>query len=239
MINIDIIILAAGKGSRMNSSRPKVLQKLSGISLLAHVLVPAKQITENIHVVYGYKGDLIRYEFKSESINWVEQADQLGTGHAVARVMPYVDDNSISLILYGDVPLIKKSTLDALVRKALDTKFSLLSVILDDPSGYGRIIRDNNIIQSIVEHKDANNDQLEVCEVNTGIMAVNSNLLKCYIDKLNPNNSQGEFYLTDVIEMAVKDNVIVSSVITDNEFEVAGINDKKQLSALEEYMTSI
>lgn len=233
MTNVQIIILAAGKGSRMKSKLPKVLQKLSGSTLLSHVISTAQKISSEIHVVYGFKGDLIKAEFKNEALMWVEQAEQLGTGHAVAQAMPGISDGSISLILYGDVPLIQEATLNELIDKAKCSKLALLSVNLNDPTGYGRIVRKNNVIQSIVEQKDANTDQLKIQEVNTGIMAVNSALLKTYLGQLNSDNAQGELYLTDIIEMAVNDGKTISSVTTKNQFEVAGINDKLQLASLE------
>jgi bifunctional UDP-N-acetylglucosamine pyrophosphorylase/glucosamine-1-phosphate N-acetyltransferase len=184
-------------------------------------------------VVYGFGGDQVRQHINDDSVNWVEQANQLGTGHAVQQAMPSVNDDSISLVLYGDVPLIEQATLNDLITQAQKSDISLLSVILDNPSGYGRIIRDNNQIQAIVEQKDANKEQLAICEVNTGIMAVNSSLLKTYLDGLDSNNAQGELYLTDIIAMAVNDGKTIASVITDNEFEVAGVNDKIQLAELE------
>jgi bifunctional UDP-N-acetylglucosamine pyrophosphorylase/glucosamine-1-phosphate N-acetyltransferase len=175
----------------------------------------------------------VRQHINDDSINWVEQAQQLGTGHAVQQAMPSVDDDSISLVLYGDVPLIGKSTLNDLITQAQRSGVALLSVVLDNPTGYGRIIRQNSQIQAIVEQKDASDAQLAICEVNTGIMAVNSGLLKTYLNGLDSNNAQGELYLTDIIAMAVSDGKTVASIITDNEFEVAGVNDKVQLAELE------
>ncbi len=233
MGNIHAIILAAGKGSRMNSSKPKVLQILSNNTLLGHVLSQAKALCDRIHVVYGFEGEQVQRKINDPNINWVEQIEQLGTGHAVAQVMPHIEDNSISLILYGDVPLIKKSTLADLIHKAQQSGIALLSVILDNPTGYGRIIRQNKQIQAIVEHKDANNAQLNINEVNTGIMAVCSQLLKQYLSKINTSNAQGELCLTDIIACAVADRQTISSIISKNKFEVAGVNDKVQLAELE------
>ncbi|MCS5591051.1 MAG: bifunctional UDP-N-acetylglucosamine diphosphorylase/glucosamine-1-phosphate N-acetyltransferase GlmU, partial [Gammaproteobacteria bacterium] len=192
-----------------------------------------QQLCSKVHVVYGFGGNQVRQTINDDSINWVEQTEQLGTGHAVAQAMPDIDNDSISLVLYGDVPLIKQSTLKNLIKQAQQNGVALLSVILDNPTGYGRIIRNNNQIQAIVEQKDANAEQLEICEVNTGIMAVNSGLLKTYLNGLDSNNAQGELYLTDIIAMAVNDGKTITSVITDNEFEVAGVNDKVQLAELE------
>jgi bifunctional UDP-N-acetylglucosamine pyrophosphorylase/glucosamine-1-phosphate N-acetyltransferase len=233
MKHINAIILAAGKGSRMNSTKPKVLQTLSDKTLLEHVLMQAQALCSQVFVVVGFGGNQVRQSFKDDSINWVEQAEQLGTGHAVQQAMPYIDDDSISLVLYGDVPLIEQSTLEKLTTQVQKNGVALLSVILENPTGYGRIIRQNNQIQAIIEQKDANIEQLKICEVNTGIMAVDSGLLKTYLSNVDSNNTQGEFYLTDIIAMAVGAGKTVASVIAENEFEVAGVNDKMQLAALE------
>ncbi len=233
MKHINAIILAAGKGSRMNSTKPKVLQTLSDKTLLEHVLMQAQALCSQVFVVVGFGGNQVRQSFKDDSINWVEQAEQLGTGHAVQQAMPYIDDDSISLVLYGDVPLIEQSTLEKLTTQAQKNGVALLSVILENPTGYGRIIRQNNQIQAIIEQKDANIEQLKICEVNTGIMAVDSGLLKTYLSNVDSNNTQGEFYLTDIIAMAVGAGKTVASVIAENEFEVTGVNDKMQLAALE------
>ncbi len=233
MSHIHAIILAAGRGSRMNSSKPKVLQTISNNTLLGHVLSQAKTLCDKIHVVYGFEGKQVQRKINNPNINWVEQAEQLGTGHAVAQAMPYIDDNSISLILYGDVPLIKKSTLADLIHKAQQSGLSLLSVVLDNPAGYGRIIRKDKQIKAIVEQKDASDIQLNINEVNTGIMAVHSQLLKRYLSKINSSNAQGELYLTDIIACAAADGQTVSSIISQNQFEVAGVNDKVQLAELE------
>ncbi len=233
MNNINAIILAAGKGTRMNSTKPKVLQTLSDKTLLEHVLIQAQQLCSKVYVVYGFGGEQVQQTINDASINWVEQVEQLGTGHAVAQAMPQIDDDSISLILYGDVPLIEQSTLKKLIAHAQESGVALLSIILENPTGYGRILRKNDQIQAIIEQKDANNEQLAISEVNTGIMAVNSGLLRIYLGELGTNNAQSEFYLTDIIAMAVNDGKIIASVIAENEFEVAGVNDKIQLAKLE------
>ena len=233
MTNIHAIILAAGKGTRMNSSKPKVLQTLADNTLLGHVLKQAKLISQKIHVVYGFGGAQVQQTINDSHINWVEQKQQLGTGHAVQQATPHIEDDSISLILYGDVPLIQRATLERLIDACKTSGVALLSVILENPTGYGRIIRNNNIIQAIVEQKDASAEQLKVCEVNTGIMAVETTLLKKYLNNLDTNNAQGELYLTDIIESAVNDGKTIASVITTDEFEVAGVNDKTQLAELE------
>ncbi len=182
----------------MNSTKPKVLQVLSNNTLLEHVLSQVKTLCNKIHIVYGFKGRQIQQKINNSSINWVKQVKQLGTGHAVAQVMPYIEDNSISLILYGDVPLIKRSTLSDLINKTQQGSITLLSVVLDNPTGYGRIIRNNKQIQAIVEQKDASNIQLDINEVNTGVMAANSQLLKQYLNEIDSRNTQDELYLTDI-----------------------------------------
>ena len=233
MKNINAIILAAGKSTRMNSAKPKVLQTLSANTLLAHVLSQAQALCNQVFVVYGFAGKQVQDAIDDNSINWIQQTEQLGTGHAVQQAMPQIKDDSISLILYGDVPLIRQSTLNNLIDKAQQTGISLLSVMLDNPAGYGRIIRANNKIQAIVEQHDATPPQQKICEVNTGIMAVHSGLLKTYLNGISNNNAQGEFYLTDIIEIAVGDGKTIASVIAKNQLEVTGVNDKIQLAALE------
>ena len=233
MKNINAIILAAGKSTRMNSAKPKVLQTLSANTLLAHVLSQAQALCNQVFVVYGFAGKQVQDAIDDNSIHWIHQTEQLGTGHAVQQAMPQIKDDSISLILYGDVPLIRQSTLNNLIDKAQQTGISLLSVMLDNPAGYGRIIRANNKIQAIVEQHDATPPQHKICEVNTGIMAVHSGLLKTYLNGISNNNAQAEFYLTDIIEIAVGDGKTIASVIAKNQLEVTGVNDKTQLAALE------
>ena len=234
MSNIHAIILAAGKGTRMNSTKPKVLQELSDKTLLGHVLSKASSVCEKVHVVYGFGGDQVQSAFKDKDINWVEQKEQLGTGHAVMQAVPHIDDSETALILYGDVPLTKTSTLNALINKSQQTGVALLSIVLNNPHGYGRIVRDkDNNIQAIVEQKDASDEQLKICEINTGIMALNAGLLKHYLANINNDNAQGELYLTDIIELAVKDGKEIASVIATNEYEAQGVNDKQQLAELE------
>jgi bifunctional UDP-N-acetylglucosamine pyrophosphorylase/glucosamine-1-phosphate N-acetyltransferase len=162
----------------MNSTKPKVLQVLSDKTLLEHVLMQAQALCSQVFVVVGFGAEQVRQAFDDDSISWVEQSEQLGTGHAVQQVMPYINDDSISLVLYGDVPLIRQSTLENLIVQAQKSGVALLSVMLDNPTGYGRIMRKDNQIQAIVEQKDANAEQLTICEVNTGIMALDSGLLK-------------------------------------------------------------
>ena len=228
------IILAAGQGTRMNSQMAKVLHKVGNKSLLQHVIDASRPLVNSINVIIGHHSESVKKTTSTEDINWVNQKEQLGTGHAVQQAIPHINDNSICLILYGDVPLIKTETLQILTDKAESSGFSLLSVMMENPFGYGRIIRDsNNSILSIVEQKDASKDELQVREINTGIMAIRGSILKKYLKELEPNNSQGELYLTDIVEKAVKDNVNIASFICESVAEVMGINDKNQLSQAE------
>ena len=228
------IILAAGQGTRMNSQTAKVLHKIGNKSLLQHVIDASRPLVNSINVIIGHHSESVKKTTSNEDINWVNQKEQLGTGHAVQQAIPHINDNSICLILYGDVPLIKTETLQILTDKAESSGFSLLSVMMENPFGYGRIIRDsNNSILSIVEQKDASKDELQVREINTGIMAIRGSILKKYLKELEPNNSQGELYLTDIVEKAVKDNVNIASFICESVAEVMGINDKNQLSQAE------
>ena len=228
------IILAAGQGTRMNSQTAKVLHKVGNKSLLQHVIDASRPLVNSINVIIGHRSESVKITTSNDDINWVNQKEQLGTGHAVQQAIPHINDNSICLILYGDVPLIKTETLQILTDKAESSGFSLLSVMMENPFGYGRIIRDsNNSILSIVEQKDASKDELQVREINTGIMAIRGSILKKYLKELEPNNSQGELYLTDIVEKAVKDNVNIASFICESVAEVMGINDKNQLSQAE------
>ena len=230
------IILAAGQGTRMKSQTAKVLHKVGSKCLLQHVVDAASDHVETINVIVGHNSQSVKAAIKESKINWVLQEKQLGTGHAVQQAAPFLNDDSTCLILYGDVPLIQSKTIEELLIKARTSGFSLLSVVLDDPSGYGRIIRDTNgLIQSIVEQKDASERQQNVKEINTGIMAIKGSLLKKYLNELKPNNAQGELYLTDIVESAVKDNVNIASFVCENASEVMGINDKKQLSQAERF----
>lgn len=233
MTNIQGIILAAGRGTRMRSNMPKVLHTISDKTLLEHVLNKAQKICHKIHIVYGFEGEKVINSISDSGINWVEQKEQLGTGHAVSQVIPQIDNESIFLIMYADIPLIKESTLNKLIKEAKRFGVSLLSTNLEDPNGYGRIVRNNEKIISIIEHKDATKEQLLIQEINTGFIAIKGNLLKKYLDKIDTNNKQNEFYLTDIIASAVDDGRIVGSIITKDKFEVAGVNDKAQLAELE------
>ena len=219
----------------MKSDLPKVLQPLAGVPLLGHVVSRSRALEpSSIHVVYGHGGDAVRATIKDADLKWSLQAEQLGTGHAVMQAMPAVADDELVLVLYGDVPLIRPETLKQLLASAGARAMSLLTVMLDNPQGYGRIVRNSRgAIQKIVEQKDANKAQLKIREGNSGIMAVPAKLLRKWLGKLKNANAQGEYYLTDVIAMAVKDKVKVTPLIAPTLAEVLGVNDKVQLAELE------
>ena len=232
---LEIVILAAGQGTRMKSDLPKVLQPIAGKPMLGHVLERSAALEANrTHVVFGHGGTLVPNKMAGHNALWVEQAEQLGTGHAVAQAVPGIDDDSVVLVLYGDVPLIQSATLKKLVETASGGSLAVLSVMLDDPTGYGRIVRDmNGRVSKIVEQKDANADEQAIHEGNTGILACSARPLKNWLAQLGNDNSQGEYYLTDVIAMAVGEGYPVEVQIAECEAEVTGVNDKKQLAQLE------
>ena len=231
---IEAIILAAGQGTRMKSKKAKVLHELGGKTLLQHVIDAIQPLSSSINIVIGNDAELIKNSINSRSISWVLQKMQLGTGHAIQQAISNINVELTCVILFGDVPLITTNTIKSLIDKSEKNGFSLLSVLLDDPNGYGRIIRDKKeLIKAIVEDKDADVNERKINEINTGIMAIQGSLLKKYIAQLEPNNSQGEFYLTDIVKIAVKDNVTISSLVCDNVSEVMGINDKNQLAEAE------
>ena len=234
-MKVAVVILAAGQGKRMKSDLPKVLQPLAGRPLLGHVVSSAQTLKpSSLHIVYGHGGDAVRAAFAHEKVNWALQAEQLGTGHAVMQAMPKVADDELVVVLYGDVPLIRQATLEQLIATAGPKSMGLLTVMLADPTGYGRIVRNTRgAVQKIVEQKDANKVQLKIREGNSGIMAVPAKLLRKWLGKLRNANSQGEYYLTDIIAMAVKDKVKVASVVAPTVAEVLGVNDKIQLAELE------
>ncbi|KQD02082.1 bifunctional UDP-N-acetylglucosamine diphosphorylase/glucosamine-1-phosphate N-acetyltransferase GlmU [Acinetobacter soli] len=229
-----VIILAAGKGTRMRSSLPKVLQPLAGRPLLGHVIQTAKQLhAQNIITIYGHGGEHVQQQFQQENIQWVEQAEQLGTGHAVQMTLPVLPQEGMSLILYGDVPLVRQETLDQLLAVSSATGIGMITLNVDNPTGYGRIIRDNDKIQAIVEHKDATEQQRQIQEINTGIYCVSNQKLHAWLPKLSNNNAQGEYYLTDIVAMAVADGLEIASIQPELAYEVEGVNDRLQLAALE------
>ncbi|MGB5729700.1 MAG: bifunctional UDP-N-acetylglucosamine diphosphorylase/glucosamine-1-phosphate N-acetyltransferase GlmU [Thiogranum sp.] len=234
-MSLSVVILAAGQGTRMRSALPKVLHPLGGFPLLQHVIRVAQQLEpSSIHVVYGHGGERVRETLGHEAVNWVLQDQQLGTGHAVDQVMPLVRDNDTLLVLYGDVPLIRAETLRHLVAQAENGGLSVLTASLDDPQGYGRMIRDaDGKLADIVEQKDASEEQLKIREINTGFLAAPATRLRSWLDQLDNRNAQQEYYLTDVIAMAVTDGVAVTSVSAENYHEILGVNDRVQLATLE------
>ena len=240
-MNTDIIILAAGQGSRMRSKLPKVLHQIGGKSMLQHVIDNVNAITTianqvHTHVIVGHRAELVEQSLAGQNIQFARQADQLGTGHAVAQVLNNLREEGISLILYGDVPLTQSSTLQELVDIAKLDQVGLLTVTLANPMGYGRIVRNAAAqVTAIVEQKDASAEQLAITEINTGIMAVPNKFLRKWISQLNNDNTQGEYYLTDIIAMETADKVSIVTRSPRAEQEVQGVNDKVQLASLERF----
>ena len=234
---IRIVILAAGQGTRMRSDLPKVLQPLAGRPLLGHVLEAARALDPaGLHVVYGHGGEQVPSTLAADDVAWVLQAEQLGTGHAVAQALPGIADDDTVLVLYGDVPLITTATLAGLLEMAAGGHLALLTVQLDDPTGYGRIVRDgDDRVLRIVEEKDASAAERELNEVNTGILAAPAARLRDWLARVGCDNSQGEYYLTDIVGLAVADAVRVDARIAASAEEVLGVNTKGQLAMLERH----
>lgn len=218
----------------MRSDLPKVLQLLAGRPLLRHVLDCAHELgADDVAVVYGHGGDAVPGACGHDGLRWALQAEQLGTAHAVQQAMPGTPEQNQILILFGDVPLLTAATLRRLLAATEPDEVSILTVDMDDPSGYGRIVRDGDVVTGIVEHKDATDEQRAIAEINTGVMLCPARRLKAWLDNVGRDNVQGEYYLTDVIDMAVKDGVTVKGIRADNWIEVMGINDKRQLAEAE------
>lgn len=234
-MNLEVVILAAGQGTRMRSALPKVLHPLAGKALVHHVIDTAAALgAKAIHTVIGHGAEQVQNRLQALPTSWALQEKQLGTGHAVAQAMPAVADDSIVLVLYGDVPLVKADTLNKLLAAVDDKHMALLTVELSDPTGYGRILRDGEgRVSAIVEQKDATAEQLKVREGNTGILAVSARLLKQWLPQLSSNNAQGEYYLTDIIGLAVQQGIGVIAQQPQAEWEVQGINNRLQLAELE------
>jgi bifunctional UDP-N-acetylglucosamine pyrophosphorylase / glucosamine-1-phosphate N-acetyltransferase len=241
--NLDVVILAAGKGTRMYSSKPKVLHAVGGKSMLEHVIDAGRAMnSRSTHVVVGYGADQIKAHFengpKQSGLLWASQDQQLGTGHAVQQALPGIDTSSndnLVLILYGDVPLIKAETLSRLLEQADKNNLSLLTLITETPAGLGRIIRDDGKVIAIVEEKDASEEQKAIQEINSGIMVVPAKRLNDWLSKVGNENQQGEYYLTDVIAMAAANECTVNATVITDSFEVQGVNDKTQLALLERH----
>ena len=231
---MNIVVLAAGMGKRMNSDLPKVMHHLGGKPLLAHVLDCARSLMPNgIFIVYGHGGEQVPEAFAAADLKWAKQDPQLGTGHAVMQAAPMLDDSVPTLVLYGDVPLVSHETLMRLQAKAGSARLALLTVEVEDPSGYGRIVREGERIVRIVEHKDADDATRTIREINTGILVAPTGALKRWLGALSNDNAQREYYLTDIIAAAVADGVAVVSSRPLAEWETRGVNSKVQLAELE------
>ena len=231
-MTLSIVILAAGKGTRMNSQLPKVLQPLAGKPILQYVLDTTHSLQpNNISIVAGHKSEMLRELIKDKNISWRIQDTQLGTGHAVIQAIPDLNSDK-TLILYGDVPLIKKADLQSLIKKS-DTGLAVMTHIKNDANGYGRILREDNKIQGIIEDKDCNKEQKKIKEINTGILAADTKYLKQWLNRLSNENAQKEYYLTDIVKFAVEDNITVSSHEVEEEISISGVNSKSELAYIE------
>ncbi len=236
MTKLSVVILAAGKGTRMYSDLPKVLHKVAGKPMVKHVIDTAKQLNAaQIHLIYGHGADLLKQRLADEPVNWVFQAEQLGTGHAMQQAAPFFADDENILMLYGDAPLITTETLQKLIAAKPENGIALLTVNLENPTGYGRIIRQDGNVTAIVEQKDANAEQLKITEVNTGVMVSDGASFKKWLARLDNNNAQGEYYMTDVIGLANQDGFKVVAVQATDMMEVEGANNRLQMAALERY----
>jgi bifunctional UDP-N-acetylglucosamine pyrophosphorylase / glucosamine-1-phosphate N-acetyltransferase len=234
-MQLSVVILAAGQGKRMNSDLPKVLQPLAGQPLLKHVIRAARGVNPaHIYVVYGHGGAQVQATLADEEVDWVPQARQLGTGHALMQAMAVIPDDHTVLVLYGDVPLIRPATLEKLVNLAADGSLALLTVNLEDATGYGRVVRDGSGgVNAIVEHRQASAAQLKIREVNSGLMAAPAAPLREWLLELRADNVQQEFFLTDVVAAAAKDGTRVAAITAASAAEVMGVNDKIQLAQAE------
>ena len=231
---MNVVILAAGMGKRMQSDLPKVLHALAGKPLLSHVIDTARQLSPSrCCVVYGHGGDKVPTQLAADDLQFVLQEPQLGTGHAVMQAVSKLNEDQPTLVLYGDVPLTTVATLRALTEKAGKDKLAILTIAMDDPAGYGRIVREQNKIVRIVEQKDATDLERQIHEVNTGILVAPTRQLKDWLSRLSNHNAQGEYYLTDIIALAVKDNVVIESKQPSHAWETLGVNSKVQLAELE------
>ncbi len=232
-MSVKVIVLAAGKGTRMKSALPKVLHPLAGKPLLGHVLDTVATLNPAaITVVIGHEAEQIQAAI-AQPVQWAMQTEQLGTGHAVQQGMDGIEDDDTVLITYGDVPLTRSSTYQALLDVADDERIGLLTLVMEDPTGYGRIVRMGGKVVGVVEQKDANAEQLEINEVNAGVVAIRGRHLKSLLARLDNDNAQGEYYLTDIHEHAVKDGLSIVAVHPDDSWEVDGVNSRQQLAALE------
>jgi bifunctional UDP-N-acetylglucosamine pyrophosphorylase/glucosamine-1-phosphate N-acetyltransferase len=234
-VNLEVVILAAGKGTRMYSASPKVLHAVAGRALLGHVIDCAHKLhAARVHVVHGHGAEQVRAAFAGEPVDWVLQAEQKGTGHALQQAMPHIAGDSLVLVLYGDVPLIRPETLRALLQAAAHDRLALLTATLADGGAYGRIVRDTQgRVQRIVEKKDATPTELAIREINTGFLAAPAKLLTHWLAKIRNNNAQGEYYLTDIVALAVADGITIQTTAPGAEWEILGVNSKTELAQLE------
>ncbi|MCK7460301.1 bifunctional UDP-N-acetylglucosamine diphosphorylase/glucosamine-1-phosphate N-acetyltransferase GlmU [Idiomarina aminovorans] len=234
-MKLRVVILAAGKGTRMRSDLPKVLHKVANKPMVEHVIDTARSLKPDaINLIYGHGGDKLKQAIAGDDLTWVEQREQLGTGHAVQQVIPHLQSSEKVIILYGDVPLLTESTLIKLVTASANISLGLLTMTLAEPTGYGRIVRnERRSVTDIVEQKDANAQQLAINEVNTGIMIADSDKLKSWLENLSNDNAQKEYYLTDIVAMAADEGVNIATAQPDNAQEVEGANNRQQLAALE------
>lgn len=233
-MTIQAVILAAGKGTRMRSSLPKVLHSVAGKPMVAHVIDAARACeVDGIHLVYGHGADQLKARIQAPELHWTHQAEQLGTGHAVAVALPDIADDAKVLVLYGDTPLLQAETLQRLIAAQPNGGVGLLTVSLANPTGYGRIVRENGKVTGIVEQKDASPEQLAITEVNTGVLVAEAGRLRAWLGELNNDNAQGEYYLTDIFAMAHRDGCDIATVQPASTAEVEGANDRVQLAGLE------
>ncbi|MBU2878332.1 MULTISPECIES: bifunctional UDP-N-acetylglucosamine diphosphorylase/glucosamine-1-phosphate N-acetyltransferase GlmU [Aliiglaciecola] len=233
-MTFSVVVLAAGKGTRMKSKLPKVLHPIADKPMVQHIIDTVNTLgAESIHLIYGHGGEQLQSALAHNQLNWCLQSEQLGTGHAVQQAVPHIKDDEDVLILVGDAPLIKAQTLQQLIDVKQQSDLALLTVELDDPTGMGRIIRDGENVTAIVEHKDATDAQRQIKEINTGMMIMGGADLKRWLSALNSDNAQGEFYLTDVIEMAANEGKVIKASHPTSSVEVEGINNRKQLAMIE------
>ncbi len=237
MTKLSAVILAAGKGTRMYSDLPKVLHKIAGKPMVQHVIDTARSLkAQQIHLIYGHQAEKLQTALKHEELNWVYQAEQLGTGHAMQQAEPFFDDDENILMLYGDAPLIQASTLQKLIEAKPANGIALLTVVLDNPTGYGRIIRNTqNEVCGIIEQKDASPKQRQITEVNTGVMVASSKDFRKWLARLENNNAQKEYYITDIIALAKQDGERIVAIQAEDLMEVEGANNRLQLARLERY----
>ena len=238
-MSLSVVILAAGKGTRMRSSLPKVLHVVADKPMVSHVIDSARHLgAENIYVVYGFGGEVLKERVTGDDLTFVEQTEQLGTGHAVDQATPFLKDDEDVLVLYGDVPLTKVSTLENLLQAKPENGMALLTVHLANPTGYGRIVRSSSLqgngqVVGIIEQKDASPEQLTINEANTGILLANGGDLKRWLSGLSNENAQGEYYLTDIIATAHSEGKSIATAHPETEIEVEGANNRMQLASLE------